>query len=111
MINRKFLRKIANSVLTAILTKIFTFYRKLVSLQPCGCGKPIYNHILGVLCGFLKTVLLISRSQGCLIFNMFIFLGSVGQCLEVSRELQGSLEMHAQLTYDSTQSSTGVAAN
>ena len=70
--------------------------------QPCTC---LRTHFWGISCGSLKTILRFARPQGCRnvvrrIFNMFIFLAFFGRCLEVARQLQGSLEMTARLTYE-----------
>ena len=76
--------------------------------QPCTC---LRTHFWGISCGSLKTILRFARPQGCRnvvrrIFNMFIFLAFFGRCLEVARQLQGSLEMTARLTYEFTPSDT-----
>ena len=81
--------------------------------QPCTC---LRTHFWGISCGSLKTILRFARPQGCRnvvrrIFNMFIFLAFFGRCLEVARQLQGSLEMTARLTYEFATSDTWAAAN
>ena len=81
--------------------------------QPCTC---LRTHFWGISCGSLKTILRFARPQGCRnvvrrIFNMFIFLAFFGRCLEVARQLQGSLEMTARLTYEFARSDTWAAAN
>ena len=87
---------------------------KPVSHQPCGSRAPVYEHTFGV---FLAAASRPSYvSQGCRnvvrrIFNMFIFLAFFGRCLEVARQLQGSLEMTARLTYEFAPSDTWAAAN
>ena len=87
---------------------------KPVSHQPCGSRAPVYEHDFGV---FLAAASKPSYvSQGCRnvvrrIFNMFIFLAFLGRCLEVARQLQGSLAMAARLTYEFARSDTWAAAN
>ena len=81
--------------------------------QPCTC---LRTHFWGISCGSLKTILRFARPQGCRnvvrrIFNMFIFLAFFGRCLEVARQLQGSLEMTARLTCEFAPSDTWAAAN
>ena len=81
--------------------------------QPCTC---LRTQFWGISCGSLKTILRFARPQGCRnvvrrIFNMFIFLAFFGRCLEVARQLQGSLEMTARLTYEFARSDTWAAAN